>query len=289
MAATRMSARTPQWSSPNQRPVRPNPVITSSAMSSTPWRRQTSAIARPVVVRRDGGRERRPDDRLGDERRDRARARRLDRPLELGRELRRRTRARGRRARRRGTGTAADTCRNRPEPVLVRPAERPPARQVERAERVAVVAAPARDDDPAVGLAAGQVVRPAELQRGLDRLRAAADRVDRRVVDRQARPDLRGVGLDRLGRERRAVGVREAGRLLPEDPGDRRSPVTDVDDDRAAGRVEVLAPGRVADRGAVGLDRDRQVGIERAAEDAAGHGPSVRAHRRAHRQRPAQC
>ena len=28
--------RAPQWSSPNQRPVRPNPVITSSAMSSTP-------------------------------------------------------------------------------------------------------------------------------------------------------------------------------------------------------------------------------------------------------------
>ena len=44
LAATRRSARTPQWSSPNQRPVRPNPVMTSSAMSSTPWRRQTSTM-----------------------------------------------------------------------------------------------------------------------------------------------------------------------------------------------------------------------------------------------------
>ena len=45
LAATRMSGRTPQWSSPNQRPVRPNPVMTSSAISSTPCRRQTSAMA----------------------------------------------------------------------------------------------------------------------------------------------------------------------------------------------------------------------------------------------------
>jgi hypothetical protein len=40
-----MSGLKLQWSHPNQRPVRPKPVITSSAMSSTPWRRQTSAIA----------------------------------------------------------------------------------------------------------------------------------------------------------------------------------------------------------------------------------------------------
>ena len=45
LAATTMSARAPQWSSPNQRPVRPKPVMTSSATSSTPCRRQTSAMA----------------------------------------------------------------------------------------------------------------------------------------------------------------------------------------------------------------------------------------------------
>ena len=45
LAATSRSGRTPKWSMPNQAPVRPNPVITSSAMSSTPCCRQTSAIA----------------------------------------------------------------------------------------------------------------------------------------------------------------------------------------------------------------------------------------------------
>ena len=34
-APTRMSGRTPQWSPPNQRPVRPKPVITSSMMKRT--------------------------------------------------------------------------------------------------------------------------------------------------------------------------------------------------------------------------------------------------------------
>jgi hypothetical protein len=38
-----MSGVTPQWSRAKRRPVRPKPVITSSATSSTPWRRQISA------------------------------------------------------------------------------------------------------------------------------------------------------------------------------------------------------------------------------------------------------
>src|SRR5262245_25989696 len=45
LPAVSTSGRTPQWSIPNHRPVRPNPVITSSAIRSTPWRRQTSATA----------------------------------------------------------------------------------------------------------------------------------------------------------------------------------------------------------------------------------------------------
>ena len=43
--AVRMSGRMSQWSMPNHLPVRPNPVITSSAISTTSWRRHTSAIA----------------------------------------------------------------------------------------------------------------------------------------------------------------------------------------------------------------------------------------------------
>ena len=45
LPAVRISGRTPQWSTPNQRPVRPNPVITSSAITRMPCRRQTSTIA----------------------------------------------------------------------------------------------------------------------------------------------------------------------------------------------------------------------------------------------------
>jgi hypothetical protein len=63
-------------------------------------------------------------------------------------------------------------------------------------------------------------------------------------------------------------GLRVARGLLA---GDRRASVADVDDDRPASRIEVLAAGRIADRRAGSLDRDRQVGVERATEDAAGH------------------
>ena len=81
-----------------------------------------------------------------------------------------------------------------------------------------MVAPPAGEHDQPVRLAAGELGGAGELERRLDRLRAAGDRVDRRVGHRQVRPDLRRVALERLGGERRAVGVGEAGR-----PG-RRSP-----------------------------------------------------------------
>jgi hypothetical protein len=95
------------------------------------------------------------------------------------------------------------------EPALVGAAERTPAREVERPQRVAVIAPPPREDDPAIRLAARQVVGTRHLQRGLDRLGSARDRVDRRIVDGEMRTDLAGVGLERLGREGAAVGVGE--------------------------------------------------------------------------------
>ena len=42
LAVTRMSGFTSQWSTANHLPVRPQPAITSSAISSTPWRSQIS-------------------------------------------------------------------------------------------------------------------------------------------------------------------------------------------------------------------------------------------------------
>ena len=41
-AKVTISGVTFQWDSPNQRPVRPKPVMISSAMSSTSWRVQMS-------------------------------------------------------------------------------------------------------------------------------------------------------------------------------------------------------------------------------------------------------
>ena len=43
-ATTMMSGTTPHCSTPKSDPSRPKPVMTSSAMHSTPWRWQTSYI-----------------------------------------------------------------------------------------------------------------------------------------------------------------------------------------------------------------------------------------------------
>jgi hypothetical protein len=45
LPAVMMSGRRSHWSQPNQAPVRPNPVMTSSAISRTPWRSHTSRTA----------------------------------------------------------------------------------------------------------------------------------------------------------------------------------------------------------------------------------------------------
>ena len=63
-----------------------------------------------------------------------------------------------------------------------------PAADRERAERDAVIALAARDDVSPLRLAALDEILPRELERGLDRLRAAADEEDvtdalRRVSD----------------------------------------------------------------------------------------------------------
>src|SRR3954470_15529788 len=129
----------------------------------------------PVAVRRRHGAERRADERLADEGRDRTGLGSLDRAVELLGELLRRPEGIGpliARAVRVGRGDMPKPS----EPSLIRPAEGLPAAQVERAEGVAVVAAPAREDDPAILLAAREVVRASELDRRLHALGATGDR-----------------------------------------------------------------------------------------------------------------
>jgi hypothetical protein len=223
----------------------------------------------PVPVGRLDRGQRRTNDRLGDERGDGAGPGRLEGPVQLAREL-------VGCPERVGAGVARTVRvggRDMPEPAepaLVGAAERPPAREVERSQRVAVIAPPPREDDPAIRVAARQVEGPRHLERGLDRLGPARHRVDRRVVDRQMWTDLPGVRLERLGREGAAMGVGEPGCLLGHGVGDRPPTVADVDHDRATGRVEVLAARRIPDGRSLPLDRNGRVCGGGPAEDAAG-------------------
>ena len=227
---------------------------------------------RPVALRRLNGRERRSHDRLGDEGGNRVRSRGRDHLIELRGEIL----GRAERVRTRESGAIRVRGRNMPEPPeppFVGAAQRLAPRQVERAEAVAVVAPPSGGHDPAVTVAVREVVGACQFQGSLDGLGAARDRVDRRFVDRQVRADLRRVRLNRFGGEGAAMGVRQASGLVGHHAGDLRTAVPDVHNDRPAGRIEVLAPGGVADRRPVGLDGDGRVGQGRTAENGAGaHG-----------------
>src|SRR5512134_2209756 len=57
-----MSGTTSKWSTPNQRPVRPNPQTTSSAMSRTPYRSQ---VRRTFASQPGGGTMQPADDMIG--------------------------------------------------------------------------------------------------------------------------------------------------------------------------------------------------------------------------------
>src|SRR4029079_10700403 len=130
--------------------------------------------------------------------------------------------------------------------------------------------------DQAVRLPAREVVRPGELERGLDRLRTAGHRVDRGTVDRQVPGDLPRICLERLGREGAAVGVGQATGLGRHRGRDLGTAVAHVDDDGPAGRVEVLVALRVADGRPERLDGDGRLRGARTTEDATGvHGRIV--------------
>jgi hypothetical protein len=109
-------------------------------------------------------------------------------------------------------------------------------------------------------LISGQVVGAGHLQRRLDRLAAAGDGVDPGVVQRQDGRQLVRVRLDRLGRERGAVDVRDPAALLGDRVDDLGDAVPDSDHDRAAGAVQVAPAGGVDDLGAGPADHDRQLG-----------------------------
>ena len=84
----------------------------------------------------------------------------------------------------------------------------------QRAERIAVIALPPRDDMPALRLALLDKILPRHLQRGLDRFRAAADEIDVIEASRRILDQAIGQLLGDIGREEAGMGIGEPIELL---------------------------------------------------------------------------
>jgi hypothetical protein len=240
----------------------------------------------PVAVRRCDRAQGRPHDRLCHEGRHASLTRGDDRGVQLRRQRSSIAEGMGRSLAgpvRVGRGDVAEA----PQPRGVRAAQGLAPREVQGAEAVPVVAPPPRDHDVAPGLAAGQVVGARHLEGSLDRLRATGDRVDRGGVERQECPYLGGVGLQGLGGERGAVGVRNAAGLGRHDRGDFGSPVADPHHDRSTGGIKVGTSVGVPDRRAGRTNGDGEAPSEDARKDTADgragndltHGSIVRSRR----------
>ena len=211
---------------------RPAPVSTSSAISSTPCRSQAAGPAAstpaPAPTRRwRSRRPARPDrgHRVGSLAKDR---RLTASPLQLGQ-------SGGRRGRRSGRHRAPARGRTRPASRESRSCSargrtrRAPAGCCRDSRRE-------REDFPPVRLAGLDPVLPGELERRLDRLRPAGERIDQLEVAGRSARDLGGELLDRIVGERGAVHVGEPLRLPAHRRSDLPHAVAHVDDEGAPER-----------------------------------------------------
>ena len=139
------------------------------------------------------------------------------------------------------------------EPRLVRSPKRLAPRCVERAPCVPMVRAPPAHDLVACFVASSHVIGPGHLERGLDGLAAARDRVDARFLHREVASHLVRVGLHGLGGELGAVDVVHRFGLFRHGSKDRPVSVADADHQRAARCIEVALSVGVPDRAALGL------------------------------------
>ena len=71
-------------------------------------------------------------------------------------------------------------------------------------------------------------------------------------------PDLHGICLEDFGREGTAVGIGQPAGLIGHDLGNRASTVTDPNDDRPTGSVEIGPAGGIPDRRALGPDGNKR-------------------------------
>ena len=128
----------------------------------------------------------------------------------------------------------------------------------ERAERIAVIAEPTRDHAASAVIPTLEMVLPRELERRLDRFRAAAGVPDTVEVARAHARDQRRELFRGIGREKTGVDIFELGGLLAHRRKDRGMAVTEARDRRAAARVDVSPSLVVDDVNAFTPNRDRQ-------------------------------
>ncbi len=137
----------------------------------------------------------------------------------------------------------------------------------ERAERVAVIALPPRDEDAALRLADLDEILPRHLERGLDRFRAAAHEVGvARAGGRRADEPV-GERLRRLGREEARVRVREPVDLRMHRRQHIGVAVAEARHGGAARRVEILLARGVGEIDAATRDGDGRRRAQIAVED----------------------
>ncbi len=137
----------------------------------------------------------------------------------------------------------------------------------ERAERIAVITLPPRDEVPPLRLADLDEVLPRELERRLDRLRAAGDEIDVRHARRRARDQLIGKLLGHGRREEAGMRIGDPVDLLVHRPQDVGMTVAEARHRRAAGRVNVFPARGVDDANAVSARREWQSVAQTAMKD----------------------
>ena len=246
LATDMRSGTTPSWSQANQRPVRPKPVMTSSAIMRTSSSSQTARTARSQP---SGGMMKPPDDTMGS----RITAETVSGPSRsiasrrLGRAPRHQLLVGARsaiavRVGRRDLGEARHEQRRVGLRHVGQPADR------EGAHRRAVVGALERDDLVLVPLSPGQPVVAGDLHRPLVGLGAA----HREHGVGEVAGGQRGELLGQLGRGAvrelpRGRVVREAHGLLGDGLGDLAPPVPHVDHGQA-GEASPSASARAPSR-----------------------------------------
>ena len=132
-----------------------------------------------------------------------------------------------------------------------------PAADRERAERDAVIALAPRDDVAPLRLAALDEILARELERGLDRLRSAADVEDVTDARRRVGDEIVGQLLGDLRREEAGMRIGEPVELLVHRRQHVRMRVPEAGHRRAGRGIDVLLAGAVADDDALAAYGDR--------------------------------